>query len=438
MGNHNPFFSCSRSRVMLLCMYRSAVIPAARFRIVSMKAAITTTLSPHFLLALILLFLPWACAQKPDVPLRKQEPRQQDPGSESPALVIAAVGDIIMSGSIQSAVAKNNYRYDILFEKITKDLQAADITLANLETPVDHVAGVSGYPKFNARPELLEAIRKSGIDVLFVANNHVMDAGVGGLKRTLGNIEAAGLVFVGAGRTKAEASQIKQVTVRGMRVAFLAYTYDANERLPGRKADAPGVNVLRTDSPGDLSLAAERVRGARKAADVIVVSLHWGEEYATTPTAWQRHVAAELIEAGADIILGHHPHVLQPVQSHAAKGGRQGIVAYSLGNFLSSQNAGVLYENRNSSTALRGDGIILSIIIDKRDGMAVIRRAEFLPIWTLRERSGNTVVPRPASIAREIAKLESAPGRNRAQESLLQFLNHRQRLITERLAVNAQ
>ena len=388
------------------------------------------------LIALMLSLLP-ACTQRSDVPIGRQGP-QQAVTAENPGLVISAVGDIMMSGSIQRAVAGNGYNYGILFEKITKDLQASDITFANLETPVDQKAAVSGYPKFNARPELLEALRKTGIDVLSVANNHVMDAGVGGLTRTLGNIEAAGLQFVGAGRTKAEASEIKQVSARGMTAAFLAYTYDTNERLPGEKAHAPGVNILRANSDPDLARAIESVRRARTAADVVVVSLHWGDEYATTPTAWQRRVAVELVEAGADVIFGHHPHVLQPIETVTAKDGRQAIVAFSLGNFLSSQNAGISYEHGDSTLALRGDGIVLTVFIGRNGRRAVVRRAEFLPIWTLRERSKRAVVPRPVSIAREVAKLEADEQRSAEQESLLHFLSRRQKLITDKLVVSVE
>jgi poly-gamma-glutamate synthesis protein (capsule biosynthesis protein) len=386
----------------------------------------------------LVFFTSFACTQKPDLPLRRREPSTPIAENRQGDIVIAAVGDIMMSGSIQSAVARSSYNYDILFEKIAKDLQAADITFANLETPVDHTVAVSGYPKFNARPELLKAIKRAGIDVLSVANNHVMDAGVEGLKRTLENIESAGLVFAGAGRTKAEAKEIKYVAARDMKVAFLAYTYDANQRLPGKKPGTPGVNVLRTDSVQDLSQAAERVQEARRSADIVIVSVHWGDEYSTSPTAWQRQAAAALVGAGADVVLGHHPHVLQPIETCTAEGGRQGLVVYSLGNFLSGQNAGIAYEDRNSSRALRGDGIILSIVIGREGGKAAVKRAEFLPIWTLREVSGKGIVPRPVSIAREIATLESAPRRNKDQERLLHFLSHRQRLITGKLVVNAQ
>lgn len=391
-----------------------------------------------YFLAVFVLFVSLPCSQAPRAPLLRQRVDKPTVAIKPPELVISAVGDIMMSSSIQAAVAKHGYNYDILFEKIAKDLAAADITIANLETQVDHAAKISGYPKFNAHPGLLTTLKKTGIDILSVANNHVMDRGVKGLVRTLGNIEAAGLAFIGAGRTKAEASEIRVLTVRGTKVAFLAYTYNANRRLPGRKAGAPGVNLLHANSEWDLAQACGRVREAKSFSDVVVLSLHWGDEYSTTPTAWQRHAAARLIDSGADIIFGHHPHVLQPIESLAAKDGRQGIVAYSLGNFISSQNAGITYERRDSKKALRGEGIVLSVFLSRRKGGMEIRRAEYLPTWTLRERTKTAIIPRPVSIAPEIKKLESIQIRSGEQERLLQFLTDRQKRITEKLIVNVQ
>ena len=339
----------------------------------------------------------------------------------------------MMPGSIQATIAKKKYNYDLLFEKVTPDLSAADITFANLETPVDHGAGISGYPKFNARPELLASLKRAGVDIVSMANNHIMDAGVAGLKRTLGNIDAAGLVFVGAGSTKAGATEIKRITAKDMTVAFLAYTYSTNERLPRRKPDEPGVNILRTDSEADLALAVERVKEAGQSSDLVVVSLHWGDEYAAVPTAWQRQVAEELIETGADIILGHHPHVLQPIESHTAEDGRQGLIVFSLGNFISTQNSGVSYKNKNSSRARRGDGIILSITVVKEAGKTSISRADFLPIWTLRDMVGGTRIFRPVSLAREIERLNAITERSRDEEGLLKLLSYRREVILKKL-----
>jgi poly-gamma-glutamate synthesis protein (capsule biosynthesis protein) len=348
-------------------------------------------------------------------------------------IVIAAVGDVMMPASIQAAIAGNEHGYDLLFEKIAQDLGAADITFANLETPVDHTIAVSGYPKFNAPPALLAALKKAGVHIVSIANNHTMDAGSDGLKRTLDNIERAGLVFIGAGRTKAEASEIKHLKARGVNVAFLSYTYSTNQHLPRRAAGEPGVNIIGIGSEPDLDRAAASVRQARSGADLVVVSVHWGEEYATKPTNWQRRVASELVEAGADIILGHHPHVLQPIESFAARDGRLGLIAFSLGNFISSQNAGVTYENKNHTKALRGDGIILSVTAVKEGGKTRVERAEFLPIWSLREPNGKGTVYRPVSLGRELSMLSAKQKRNSTEDGLMRLLSYRQELIIQKL-----
>jgi len=377
-----------------------------------------------------------ACSQQP-VPPQSNDPLPKPP-SDRTEIVIAAVGDVMMPESIQSAVVMDSRGYDLLFEKITADLSAADITFANLETSVDHKRRVSGYPKFNSRPELLAALKKAGVNVVSVANNHVMDTGSDGLKRTLDNIEAAGLVFIGAGRTKAEADETKFLKARGVNVAFLAYTYGTNQRLPLRSPDAPGVNIIGNHSETDLARAAARVQRARADADLVVVSLHWGDEYATSPTAWQRRVASELIEAGADVLLGHHPHVLQPIESYIARDERMGLIAYSLGNFISSQNADVSYLNKNHRKALTGDGIILSITATKEGNRTQVAHAEFLPIWSLREPIGKATVSRPVSLARELSMLGAKQERDRTEESLMRLLTYRQEFIINRLAGTSQ
>jgi poly-gamma-glutamate capsule biosynthesis protein CapA/YwtB (metallophosphatase superfamily) len=373
-----------------------------------------------------------ACGRKQETPVLPKT--SIVPVSVKNELVIAAVGDVMMPASIQTAATRKKRGYDFLFENIAQDLRAADITFANLETPVDHKAVFSGYPRFNSRPALLTALRKAGVRVVSVANNHIMDAGTEGLKRTLGNIEAAGLVFIGAGRSKAEAAEIKYLKARDVNVAFLAYTYSSNRRLPRKAPQAPGVNILRTDSEADLASAAVTVRRARASADLVVVSLHWGDEYAVDPTPWQRRVASELVEAGADVILGHHPHVLQPIESHAASDGRVGLIAFSLGNFVSSQSAGITYRNKDHRKALRGDGIILSILVRKEGGKAAVERAEFLPTWSFRTKTGTGPMYRPIILSREIAVLTAKETRNATENGNMQLLNYRQECIIRKLA----
>jgi poly-gamma-glutamate capsule biosynthesis protein CapA/YwtB (metallophosphatase superfamily) len=385
----------------------------------------------YYLISLIFLFLFPACSQKQEVRLLPRKTLISSPSKNG--IVIAAVGDVMMPASVQAAATREKRGYDFLFENITQDLRTADISFANLETPVDHKAVSSGYPKFNSHPALLTALRKAGVSVVSVANNHIMDAGNEGLRRTLGNIEAAGLVFTGAGRSQTEATEAKYLKAQDVNVAFLAYTYGTNERLPRKAARAPGVNILRPDSEADLGRAKAAVRRARTSADLVVVSLHWGNEYAPDPTPRQRQVASELVEAGADVILGHHPHVLQPIESYAASDGRRGLIVFSLGNFVTSQNAGITYANKDNRKALRGDGIILSITVVKDGGRARVEKAEFLPIWSLRTKSGSRTVCRPVSLAREISILAGKKTQTSSEKEILELLSYRQACIIRKL-----
>lgn len=374
-----------------------------------------------------------ACLAVAGFACRKAEPVKQQPQpAKFDELVIAAVGDIMMSASIQDAVIRNDYDYGIVFSEIRRDM-AADIVFGNLETPVDHAAPVSGYPQFNARPELLSAIKQAGFNVLSVANNHMLDSGPEGLVRTLDNLDSADLHAVGAGRSRAEAEQILSVRVKNITTAFLAYTYGTN-RGGAATRNGPAVNILRPGDDHDLALAAEHIRRVREASDLVILSLHWGNEYETEPTEKQRRTAEALIEAGADVILGHHPHVIQPIEAYTAQDGRQGLIVYSLGNFTSSQNYGIGYENRDDVRARRGDEIILALTIRKEGEKMILHRAEFLPIWNSLRKAGATTVYRPIAIPREILRLTSLPQRTMDDENLLSLLAYRERVIVEHLS----
>lgn len=354
------------------------------------------------------------------------------PAPSGTEIVIAAVGDIMMPSSIQKAAALNNYNYDFLFDSIAGDL-SSDVVFANLETPVDQRSSPAGYPRFNARPELLSALKKAGVGVVSVANNHALDAGPRGLRRTLDNIEAAGMRFTGAGRTRTEAERPAFLSANEVTVAFLAYTYSTNVGLPKKKKGMPAVNILRRDSNEELMRAADHVRKARNSADIVVVSLHWSDEYRVNVTPWQRRAAVELMEAGADVILGHHPHVLQPVEPYTARDGRKCVIAFSLGNFLSGQNYGISDRNRAHARARRGDGIILTIHARREQGKTSIIRVEFLPIWALREKFGTTSFYHPVSIAREMDQLASKEKRTNEEDRLLALLGYRQKVIRDQL-----
>lgn len=378
----------------------------------------------------VLPFLLISCAAPVPV-ARVQEPAA--PGREDAAgtvITLAAIGDIMTHSSAHAAARRTRDGYGVLFDRVRRDLEGADLTFANLETPVDDRSGAAGYPRFNAGPGLIKAVRSAGIDVVSVANNHIMDRGTRGLERTLSNIEKAGLLFVGAGRTKQETAAVRRVSVRTVGFAFLAYTYTTNERAPGAGDSQPGVNFLRKGDLQGLARAAEQVRAARKDADVVVVSLHWGEEYHTAPSSWQRLAAVRLVEAGADVILGHHPHVLQPIELIAVSGGRKGLVAYSLGNFVSGQHPGFPAGKKDRKRLLRGDGIVLLVRISRpAEGGALTLQAEPVPLCMIRERVGTVSVDRPVNIRREQTVLNGKHERSTDEDRYSRFLAEREERI---------
>ncbi|MBI4914174.1 MAG: CapA family protein [Acidobacteria bacterium] len=246
-------------------------------------------------------------------------------------LRLVAVGDIMMHQDVKEAAAQAQGGFPQLWADLVPLFKGADVAFANLETPVAPASGKPGRPyQFNAPVELPGALRASGFTVLSTANNHAFDQGSAGVKETLQRLREERLLAVGSGDTQTEAEQIRILERNGVRIAFLGFTDFFNLDL-NRKGSEPWVRPL------DLEPALAAVAEARKGADAVVVSLHWGDEYSHQPTKRHREVAEALVAGGADLLVGHHPHVLQPAEL-VEKGGRTGIVLFSLGNFISNQD----------------------------------------------------------------------------------------------------
>jgi len=264
---------------------------------------------------------------------------------------ILAVGDILMHQDVKRSASDADGPAS-LWAGVEPLLCQADLAFANLETPVAPVSGQPGRPfQFNAPADLPAALRASGFTVLSTANNHAYDQGPQGALETLERLRAEQLVPVGSGATRNEAEQPRIIQVNGLRIAFLGYTALFNSNF-NRGGGGPWV------CPLDPAGAVEAVRRARAQADAVVVSLHWGTEYSHEPLPRQRELARALAEAGADLILGAHPHVLQPVEL-IETGPRRSLVAYSMGNFVSNQER--MYQPGDMPVA---EG-------DDRDGVAV-------------------------------------------------------------------
>ena len=234
---------------------------------------------------------------------------------------VALTGDVHGEGPVRSLLARGGTP----FADTAAVLGAADVAVINLETAV----GSLGEPAtkeyvFQADPALLRAARDAGVDVVSLANNHSLDYGVDALFETITNARAAGLAVVGAGRNAAEAYAPAVVGAPGRRVAVVGLT----AVLSGGWAATAGRPGLA--SAYDVRAATAAVQRAAGVADHVVVMIHWGTENLPCPTPGVRRLADELVAAGADVIGGHHPHVLQPIETRAGAA----LVAYSLGNFV--------------------------------------------------------------------------------------------------------
>lgn len=274
-----------------------------------------------------------------------------------------------------------SYDFHLPFQQVKELLGNADYTIANLETTIGTgERPYSGYPRFSTPETLLDALRDAGVDFLSLANNHILDCGVEGLRSTADRAEARGFAFGGIGRTPQEKERPVVVEIGGIRVGFLCYTDVMNiisDRETGTealtRAEASGVITLRK---ADFSADVRRARDA--GAELIIALPHWGLEYRREPGDEVTALAKRMVAAGVDVILGSHSHMVQPVEylSVETEAGQRktGLVAYSLGNFISNQ------PDRYTDS-----GIILDFTVCRlREGGFSIENVRALPTYCWR------------------------------------------------------
>lgn len=293
--------------------------------------------------------------------------------NESTTIHMSVIGDIMShSGNFKNAFNSSSKDYDFsnTFKNITKYIQNADIAVGNLETTfAGKSRGYSGYPTFNTPEALGKNLKDLGIDVLSTANNHCMDKGYSGLESTLNFLDEFGISHTGTSRSKDEQNTILVKDVNGIKIAFLSFTYGTNGiTIPSDKKYA--VNLI------DKDLIKQQIKLAKdKNVDLICVSMHWGIEYKLKQNKTQEDLADFLFKNGADIILGSHPHVLEPMEKRTITSDdgstRDGFVIYSLGNFMSGQ----IYANTKST-------VILDIQLTKNvDDKISIDSINYVPLY---------------------------------------------------------
>jgi len=306
---------------------------------------------------------------------------EEEPIPEDINIKMSVIGDIMCHDSqYKDAYVKDSDSYDFsyVFSDIQKYIQTADIAVGNLETTfAGKERGYSNYPTFNTPEQLAYNLKTLGIDVLSTANNHSLDKGYKGLVSTLDFLDDAGIAHTGTYRSEEEQNQISVQNVKGITMAFLSFTYGTNG-IPIPSGKDYCVNLIDEDFIlKQINLAKEQN------PDMICVFMHWGVEYQTKQNKTQENLAEFLFKNGVDVILGGHPHVLQPMEKReiTLEDGttKDGFIIYSLGNFISGQNK----LPRQSSAILD-----LGITKNGKTGKISINEVTYTPIYMYRGPAG--------------------------------------------------
>lgn len=263
---------------------------------------------------------------------------------------------------------KNTYNYDQYFTAIESIVSVADYAVVNLETPVSRPP-YSGYPCFNAPPEFIDALAGAGFDMFLTANNHTLDRGARGLRTTIENLDSRRLDHIGTySNDSARAAALpKTVKINGFRIGFLNYTYGTNGIEP---RDGVTVDYI------DKEKIRDDISRAREAgAELICVCIHWGDEYKLLPNKNQRSLADYLEAQGVDMIIGSHPHVIQPMElrPNTYFPDKNVLLVYSLGNFVSNMK----------TTDTRGGAMVHAKLFRGPDRKPIVSEADYRLVFTV-------------------------------------------------------
>lgn len=258
--------------------------------------------------------------QPPDSPL------SGDRRANAPEVTFSFVGDVMWASTIENVLKRNGSDYP--YRKAKHLLTESDMTVANLESPLtERGRKQSKQYVYRSSPAVLPAFKEAGFDAVNLANNHILDYSVQGLSDTFHALDQAGIARFGAGRNADEAYRPFIAEKNGIRVALLGFS-----RIVPSKEWKAGKNPGVADAY-DVKKAADAVAAAKKMSDLTVVVMHWGEERKDAPADYQKTLARQLVDAGADLIVGGHPHVLQGFERYKDR-----WIAYSLGNFVFTMN----------------------------------------------------------------------------------------------------
>jgi poly-gamma-glutamate capsule biosynthesis protein CapA/YwtB (metallophosphatase superfamily) len=294
-------------------------------------------------------------------------PQSIEEKEEIKNITITSVGDIMMHEKQLNSGKLGNGKYDfsVMFKSIKPYIEKADFAIGNLETTL---AGedrkYTGYPMFNSPEVLARNLKDAGFDMVTTANNHSMDRKFYGVVKTIENLDKVGLLHTGTYKTEEDSKSIFVKDINGIKVAFLAYTYATNGITVSEKF---AVNLI------DRGKIFEDIKKARALkVDMIIASMHFGVEYNTSQNKTQEDLVSFLFQNGADVVLGSHPHVLQPLEMKKVKDvygvEKDRFVIYSQGNIVA-----------NMSARYKNSGVIVNLNIRKDKNGTSIEKVEYIP-----------------------------------------------------------
>ncbi|MBQ3074762.1 MAG: CapA family protein [Clostridia bacterium] len=314
---------------------------------------------------------------------------------------IGVTGDILIHEPVYKAarLADGTYDFTENYEHIAPYFQKYDCMVANLEVTLGG-GKPSSYPCFSCPDSVVDALKGAGVDLLLTANNHSYDTRTAGLVRTVQVVREKGLENLGT-RENAEESFYKLRQVGDVKVGMACFTYSSVSNsgvksLNGIPLDRNAFDLVCSFDANRLEeFYAEAERAVTElnnaGADVLMFYLHWGYEYRYTPSDHQKKMAAKLCELGVDVIVGGHPHVVQPFETITAENGNESLCIYSTGNAISNQRKALM--NSDNHSGHTEDGMIFGVTYEKwSDGSVRLKEVEILPTWVIRESRGGKLV----------------------------------------------
>ena len=313
---------------------------------------------------------------------------------------VGVTGDILIHSPLYNDASKGNGVYDFspMFEYIAEYYQRYDFMVANLEVTLSGAdRGYGGYPNFNCPDSIVDALKDAGVDMLLNANNHTYDCGHNGFVRTQEVLNEKEMLHLGTRLSEDTPIYLIQ-DINGIKVGMLCYTYETGDTSDGRKTlngigvSAQDTELISSFHPKHLDEFYAEVEQALEAmyeegAEATMVYIHWGEEYQLKPNEQQQEIAQNLCELGIDVIVGGHPHVLQPFDTLTSSTGHQTYCIYSVGNALSNQRRENISQTPDGHCE---DSMIFGVTFEKwNDGSVNVAVIDILPIWVSRDRNNS-------------------------------------------------